>query len=72
MITPRMIAHERASHFIGENLTVRNVVQTKEFKTIRQEKVRIIGIYPFFCIVTNGYYNYCVKWVDFLKEEDDD
>ncbi len=70
MITPDMIAHERISHFIGENLVVKNVVQTKEQKTVRTEKARIIGIYRNFCLVTNGYYCYSVKWIDFLQEEE--
>ena len=72
MITPEMMAHERASHFIGENLVVKNIIQTREQKTIRSEKVRIIGIYRNFCLVTNGYYCYSVNWVDFLKEDDND
>ena len=72
MITPEMIAHERNSHFIGEILTVKNVVQTKEMKSERSEEVRIIGIYKRFCLVYNGKYTYSVKWTDFLQEEDDE
>ena len=72
MITSEMIAHERNSHFIGEILTVKNVVQTKEMKSERSEEVRIIGIYKRFCLVYNGKYTYSVKWTDVLQEEDDE
>ena len=72
MITPEMIAHERNRHFIGEILVVENVAQTRELKSIRKEEARIIAIYQRFCLVYNGKYTYCVKWDDFLQEEDDE
>ena len=71
MITPEILAHERSSHYIGEIIVVNNVIQTKTEKHVRKEKVRIIGIYRSFCLVTNGYYSYSVKWIDFLQKEDE-
>ena len=72
MLTPDIIAHERRSHFIGEEIVVKNVVLAKERKEPVNEKVRIIEICRNFCVVTNGIYNYSVKWVDFLTSEEDE
>lgn len=72
MITPDIIAHERRTHFIGELIVVKNVIKAKERKENVTEKVRIVEMYRNFCVVTNGLYNYSVKWIDFLESEDEE
>lgn len=69
MITRDMIAYERSKHFIGENMIAENIICTTDRKVRKKEKVRVVGLFRDFLIVTNGYYNWCINYQDFFEEE---
>ena len=60
-MTVKDIEKIQDKHFVGEEIQVDKLIGTEKTELV---KAKIVGIYPYFALVSDGKYNWSVNWSD--------